>query len=214
MIQLEKVGFVAGGETILADISFAVTKGDFLTISGPSGGGKSTLLKIVASLLTATSGKILFEDRDLAELNPVTYRREVSYCFQQPALFGETVADNLRFPFEIRGETYDEGRAVELLDRVALDKSYLQKSINEISGGEKQRVALIRNLMFPPKVLLLDEVTTGLDEVSQQIVWQLISDSNQEGITILQVTHDRQEIAAAKQLLTIEGGKISELKRF
>ncbi|WP_265455867.1 ABC transporter ATP-binding protein [Enterococcus sp. HY326] len=214
MIQLEKVGFIAGGETILADISFAVTKGDFLTISGPSGGGKSTLLKIVASLLTATSGKILFEDRDLAELNPVTYRREVSYCFQQPALFGETVADNLRFPFEIRGETYDEGRAVELLSRVALGKSYLQKSINEISGGEKQRVALIRNLMFPPKVLLLDEVTTGLDEVSQQIVWQLISDSNQEGITILQVTHDRQEIAAAKQLLTIEGGKISELKRF
>ncbi|MHC5372344.1 ABC transporter ATP-binding protein [Enterococcus sp. LJL120] len=214
MIQLEKVGFVAGGETILADISFAVAKGDFLTISGPSGGGKSTLLKIVASLLTATSGKILFEDRDLAELNPVTYRREVSYCFQQPALFGETVVDNLRFPFEIRGETYDEGRAVELLDRVALGKSYLQKSINEISGGEKQRVALIRNLMFPPKVLLLDEVTTGLDEVSQQIVWQLISDSNQEGITILQVTHDRQEIAAAKQLLTIEGGKISELKRF
>lgn len=213
ILKLEKVGFETQQEIILQNISFEVTVGDFLTISGPSGGGKSTLLKIIASLLTPTSGKKFFEQKNVEELSVIHYRRDVSYCFQQPSLFGETVSDNLRFPFELRGKPFDEAIAVNLLEKVALTKAYMEKSINEISGGEKQRVALIRNLMFPPKILLLDEVTTGLDEVSRQIVWQLITDCNQQGITILQVTHDRDEIEAAKQLLTIEGGKVSEFKR-
>ena len=83
---------------------------------------------------------------------------KVSYCFQQPVLFGDTVADKLDFPFEIRKEPVKRQHEIELLKHVNLSSSYLEKPIADLSGGEKQRVALIRNLLFKPKVLLLDEL--------------------------------------------------------
>jgi putative ABC transport system ATP-binding protein len=91
---------------------------------------------------------------------------------------------------------------------VALPADYLDKKITTLSGGEKQRVALIRNLLFRPEVLLLDEVTTGLDEESKEIVHQLIARVHQEGTTIVQVTHDQEELAASKQLLHMEKGGV------
>ena len=92
------------------------------------------------------------------------YRRASSYCFQQPTLFGETVADNLAFPYQIRKQVMDTKRVVTALNNVGLSERTLHQPIIELSGGERQRVALIRNILFLPKVLLLDEVTAGLDE--------------------------------------------------
>lgn len=89
-----------------------------------------------------------------------------------------------------------------------MSADYLDKKITALSGGEKQRVALIRNLLFRPEVLLLDEVTTGLDETSKAIVHQLIAQVQQEGSTILQVTHDQEELAASHKLLQMEKGGI------
>lgn len=132
----------------------------------------------------------------------------MSYCFQQPTLFDETVRDNLSLPFAIRKQDFDEKRAQEALKQVDLPADYLDKKITTLSGGEKQRVALIRNLLFRPEVLLLDEVTTGLDEESKQIVHQLIARVHQEGTTIVQVTHDQEELAASKQLLHMEKGGV------
>lgn len=208
VLRAAGIYYTNGEQEILKDISFEVNKGEHWTITGPSGGGKSTLLKIVSSLLSPTQGTVYLEDKDMMTLDAVSYRRQVSYCFQQPSLFGDTVKDNLAFPFILRNEIYDEAKVAELLQAVALSEDYLDKEIQSISGGEKQRVALIRNLIFPPKVLLLDEVTTGLDETSKEIVWQLIQRVNQEGITILQVTHDKEEIAAAKQILSIKEGRV------
>lgn len=208
MLRAEEIYYTNGDQEILKGISFEAKKGEHWTITGPSGGGKSTLLKIVSSLLTPTKGTVYFEDKDMMEMGAINYRRQVSYCFQQPSLFGDTVKDNLEFPFILRNETYDEANVTKLLQAVDLSEDYLTKDIQSISGGEKQRVALIRNLIFPPKVLLLDEVTTGLDETSKEIVWQLIQKVNQEGITILQVTHDKEEIAVAKQVLSISGGRV------
>ena len=98
--------------------------------------------------MQTTQGQINFQGKDVAQLDPISYRRQVSYCFQQPSLFGTTVADNLRFPFELRDEPFNQQQAVELLWQVDLDESYLNKKIETLSGGEKQRVALIRNLLF------------------------------------------------------------------
>lgn len=202
---------VADQETnILTEVSFSVEKNDFLTLAGPSGGGKSTILKIMAGLISPTSGTTLFQGADISTMDPALYRRRVSYCFQQPVLFGETVKDNLSFSFEIRKEKFDPVRAESFLSRVDLPASYMDKKISQLSGGEKQRVALIRNLLFPPQVLLLDEVTTGLDEASKGIVHQLIDSVKKDGVTIVQVTHDAQELEEAERIIHIVEGRVEE----
>lgn len=207
IIELNKVSYQVEDKPILKDIDLHVAEGQRITLTGPSGSGKSTILKLVSSLISPTQGQINFQGKDVAQLDPISYRRQVSYCFQQPSLFGTTVADNLRFPFELRDEPFNQQQAVELLWQVDLDESYLNKKIETLSGGEKQRVALIRNLLFPPKVLLLDEVTTGLDENSKAIVHKLIRNYHQEGTTILEVTHDATELDLANHLITIKEGK-------
>lgn len=208
IITLEAVGFQPYGTPILQEISFTVPKGAYVAISGPSGGGKSTLLKLIATLLTPTTGEIDFQGKPQSAYPVTEYRRQVSYCFQQPQLFGETVADNLRFPFEIRQEEFNPEKVSQLLRQVDLPEHFLDKSILELSGGERQRVALIRNLVFLPQVLLLDEVTVGLDEESKQIVQGLIRQVHSQGVTILQVSHDEEDLRQAKGEIKIEGGRL------
>lgn len=208
LIELKQVSYRAGDQEILQDVSFAVEEGDYLTLTGPSGSGKSTTLKLIAGLISPNKGEIFYKGQNLDSLDLVQYRRQVSYCFQQPTLFDETVKDNLTLPFAIRKQDFAEKRAQEALKQVDLPADYLDKKITTLSGGEKQRVALIRNLLFRPELLLLDEVTTGLDEESKQIVHQLIARVHQEGTTIVQVTHDQEELAASKQLLHMEKGGV------
>lgn len=181
-----------------------------MTLIGPSGAGKSTILKLIANLISPTSGKIFFREKDIMTIDPVTYRRSVSYCFQQPSLFGEKVADNLSFPYEIRKQAVDRERILRLLHDVSLEADYLDKDITSLSGGEKQRIALIRNLIFLPKVLLLDEVTTGLDGDNKAIIHQLIERVHQQGVTVIQVTHDQGEIDKAQNIIKIKKGGILE----
>ncbi|MGY3766264.1 ABC transporter ATP-binding protein [Vagococcus vulneris] len=208
LLELNRVTYETENQKIVKDVSFQVNEGEYLTIVGPSGGGKSTLLKLIASLITPTSGSILFQKKSQSEYSLPLYRQEVSYCFQQPTLFGETVADNMIFPFEVRQVAYDEKLAAEQLQRVDLTEDYLTKKIVDLSGGEKQRVALVRNLLFPPKLLLLDEVTAGLDDDSKKIVLNLIDDIHHHATTMIRVTHDDSEIASTQNILTIRNGEV------
>jgi putative ABC transport system ATP-binding protein len=208
IFELTNVGFAADSKPILTDINLTVPAGEYITISGPSGSGKSTLLRLLATMLTPTSGTILYNGQPQNALPKPEYRQAVSYCFQQPSLFGETVRDNLAFPFELHGQDFDEQRALAALKSVELPDAMLTAKITALSGGEKQRVALIRNLLFLPQVLLLDEVTTGLDVETKATVHALIERHHQAGMTILAVTHDETEIAAASKLLTIKEGKL------
>jgi putative ABC transport system ATP-binding protein len=152
----------------------------------------------------------MYQNEPQTAISKPTYRREVSYCFQQPSLFGETVQDNLEFPFTLRGEPFAKDRALAALTEVDLAESMLTKPITELSGEEKQRVALIRNLLFTPKVLLLDEITTGLDAETKNTVHELIRRKQQSGVTVIAVTHDESEIAAADTLLTIKAGRLED----
>lgn len=208
ILTMRQVDFVVEEKPIINGINLQVNSGDYLTISGPSGGGKSTLLKLIATLLTPTSGEILFNNQAQASYPTTDYRKEVSYCFQQPTLFGETVQDNLAFPFLVRGKAFEQAKVDHLLDLVDLPELYLTKKITELSGGERQRVALIRNLIFLPKVLLLDEVTVGLDSASKAIVKKLIQRVHADGVTILLVTHESDILAQAQQVIWIKEGKI------
>lgn len=155
----------------------------------------------------STSGSIHFKGQDLQDLTLVDYRKEVSYFFQQAVLFGETVEDNLVFPFTIRNLPFDREKAMADLAKVNLPADYLTKKVRELSGGEKQRVAVIRNLMFDPKVLLLDEITAGLDVETKSLVRQLISHYHQSGKTIIDITHDKEDIEQAHKIFSIVGGR-------
>ena len=211
IIKLTQLSFKANDNLILNDINLSVEEGEFVTITGPSGSGKSTLLKIMASMISQTAGSIDYQGKPLEEYDPIAYRKEVSYCFQTAVLFGKTVQENLSFPYEIRQEAFNSEKAEAYLMKVGLNKTYLTKNINDLSGGEKQRIALVRNLLIKPKVLLLDEVTSALDAENQLIIRQLIREMNQtEGITVLWVTHNADEITESDRVIQIVNGEAEE----
>ncbi len=211
LIKIDRISFEDEGNQILKEINLSIAEGEFLAVAGPSGSGKSTLLKVIASLLEPTSGTIYYKQKPLDQLDPPEYRKEVSYCFQTAQLFGETVRDNLAFPYEIRQQEFDETRAYDLLELVSLPKDYLNKSIQTLSGGEKQRVALIRSMMIPPQVLLLDEITSALDQESRQTIWDWIKYIRaNSSTTIVMVSHNPEEVKLANKEIYIDKGQISQ----
>ena len=216
ILQIRDVGFTVGENTILKNVNFCLSPGEFKLITGPSGCGKSTLLKIVASLLSSTEGTIIFEGKNNATLSPESYRQQVSYCVQTPTLFGDTVYDNLIFPWKIRSKNPEPDKFIADLARFGLPQDTLTKSINTLSGGEKQRVSLIRNLQFLPKVLLLDEITSALDDANKRNVNDIIHRyAREQNIAVLWVTHDSNEITHADDVITLQpqGGKMQEANR-
>ena len=169
----------------------------------------------MASLLSPTEGTILFAGKDIATLSPESYRQQVSYCVQTPSLFGDTVYDNLVFP-HIRNQTPDPKKFTDDLTRFGLSPETLTKSIAELSGGEKQRVSLIRNPQFLPKALLLDEITSALDDANKRNVNDIIHRyAREQNIAVLWVTHDSNEITHADDVITLrpQGGKMEEAHR-
>ncbi|AVE43078.1 iron ABC transporter ATP-binding protein FetA [Providencia stuartii] len=204
LLQLENIGYVIDNKTILDKVQFDLSAGEFKLITGPSGCGKSTLLKIISSLLSPTSGQIIFNGNNYSTIPPEEYRQQVSYCTQTPSLFGATVYDNLFFPYQIRKLPFNKDKIYKDLGYFSLPDSILEKGINELSGGEKQRISLIRNLQFLPKILLLDEITSALDEANKVKVNELIHQlATQQNIAILWVTHDQDEIAHADDIITL-----------
>lgn len=131
-------------------------------------------------------------------------------CLNIVGKFPIASSNHLFFPYQIRREEVNEEHLSELLDKVSLNQTFLKKKINSLSGGEKQRVALIRNLVFLPQILLLDEVTTGLDENSKEIVHHLFDDVRKKHVTILQVTHDKSEIEKANKIFEVKKAFLDE----
>lgn len=215
LLSITGLGYEVRGQKILDDISYDINEGDFISIGGPSGSGKSSLLKIIATIISKTEGEILYKEIPLEQYEPTQYRKEVSYCFQSPVLFGKTVKDNLSFPYEIRHMEFDKEKAVTLLSALGLSESDLEKEVKFLSGGEKQRVALIRNMLFEPKVLLLDEVTSALDDANRTIIWNWLRALKKKGsMTILMVTHNDEEASLAEKNIQIVDGKISTKEEF
>lgn len=211
LIKIENLSLEVPKQKILDDINFSIHKGQFTSINGPSGSGKSTILRILVRLTKESSGNIYFEDKDMYQYEYTDYRKEVSYVIQNPQLFGETIRDNLSFPAKVRNQEFDENRAKSLLDRLGLGHMNLDKSVDSLSGGEKQRIGLIRNLMYPPKVLLLDEVTSSLDDDSSELVWDfLFEEAKKSEITLVWVSHDEHEQNMAEQKIYLKKGKMAK----
>jgi len=209
LMRLQHVNYQVGDKLILNDINLTVPAQAQLTVTGPSGGGKSTLLRLMAGMISKTSGDLQFDGQPIESYEPTWYRRQVSYCFQQPTLFGKTVADNLAFPYQIRKLPMDQQHVEAALDYVGLSASLLTEAIDDLSGGERQRVALIRNILFLPKILLLDEVTAGLDADNKAIIHRWLTHLNRDRqVTTIMITHDAEEIQAAQQLVRVKNGQL------
>ena len=211
LLRFEAISLEVHGHQILRDISFSVDAGESITIIGPSGSGKSTILKLASSLISPTGGTISFHGKPIESYVPTEYRQRVAYCFQQPYLFGQTVQQNLAFPFAIRGCSVDERRIKELFDLFHINLQLLEKSNIELSGGEMQRICLIRSLLFAPEVLLLDEVTSALDVENTEWVEQGLMQLHKEGLTLLEVTHNLEQSARMGQRrITVKEGYIAD----
>lgn len=213
LLEFDKVYFERDGKAIIKDFSLKAEQWDFISVVGTSGSGKSSFLKLCCHLISPTRGKIIYQGKDMLEYNPMSLRKSISYCFQIPHLFGDTVEDNLIFPYDLRGRSMDMDRVQELLSKFNLPREVMKEKITNLSGGEKQRIALIRTLLFKPDIILLDEVTSALDVDNTQIVEGVINSMNKEGTAVLWITHNpEQSKKYANKLLTIENGEIKSLE--
>ena len=211
LLELSNIFYVVKDKFIIRDVSLSINEGDYLTIVGPSGSGKSTLLKLCSDLISPTSGIITYNGRDLSTIDPESYRKEVGYCFQRPYLFAKTVRRNILFPYDIRGMKPDMKHIESLFNLLHMPMEYLERRNDELSGGEMQRICLIRSLIFKPKVLLLDEVTSALDVVNTAIVEQVIDELHKNGMTIISITHsEEQSLRMANRRITIVDGSLAK----
>lgn len=199
---------------VLKGINLEVEEGDFLVIMGPSGGGKTTLLNIIGLLDKPTQGEYILDGQEVSKLSKKEQtfirNKKVGFIFQAFHLVPwATAYENVLLPLVYReGPVTDQDRfkALELLSRLGLrDKINLKPS--ELSGGEQQRVAIARALINNPKLLLADEPTGNLDSVNSREVMRIFKELNEEGITIILVTHDPEIAKYGKRLKIIKDGR-------
>jgi putative ABC transport system ATP-binding protein len=212
VLRTERLGRTVAGRAIVQDVSIEVRQGDVLAIVGPSGAGKSSLLRLMNRLDEPTSGTFAVEGRDYRDIPPRDLRRRVGMVMQTAYLFPGTIAENIRFGPEQRGERIGDEAIDELLQQVGLD-GFAPRTVEHLSGGEAQRVAFARALANSPSVLLLDEPTSALDDVAKHGIEMLVREVvRARSLTCIIVTHDLAEAARlADRVLVLEAGKVKRI---
>lgn len=204
---------------VLKDVSLEVVQGDYIAIMGPSGSGKTTLMNIIGCLDRASLGTYLFEDEDISEMNDDALSdlrlNKIGFVFQNfNLLSSETAQENVALPLIYAGIGKEKRnqRAIDVLNKVGLQDRISFKP-SQLSGGQKQRVAIARAIINNPKILLADEPTGALDQASGKQVMELFKSLNDEGVTIIMITHDANVASHAKKILHIIDGEIIENKQ-
>jgi len=200
---------------LLSGISFLAASGEISAIVGPSGGGKSTLIRLLNRLEDPTSGAVYLGGTDLRQLDPLQLRRQVALVAQKPFMFQGTVLENLQRSFVYAGKPLLAPDSAELLRALAasrLDEEFLTRDARSLSLGEQQRVSLARALITSPGVLLLDEPTSALDRRSAEELGQAFREiSRQQRLCVVLVTHDLALAGRiADHCLFLDGGRILE----
>lgn len=201
---------------VLKDVSLSVEEGEYVAIMGPSGSGKTTLMNIIGCLDKPTSGNyelagedvLKLKDKELSDLR----LRSIGFVFQSFHLMPrETAAENVALPLSYAGVRRKERRerAIAALKRVGLEERVDFKP-TQLSGGQKQRVAIARAMVNNPKILLADEPTGALDSKSGEQIMELFHKLNEEGVTVVMITHDPKIAANAKRVIRIIDGEIYE----
>ncbi len=199
---------------VLKGVNFTIDKGEFVAIMGPSGSGKSTLMHILGFLDTLSDGQYLFDGKDVSRLTDdelaAMRNRKVGFVFQAFNLLARTSAtENVMLPllYSDMPKNQRKNKAVEMLTSVGLSHR-LEHMPNQLSGGEKQRVAIARAFVNDPEIIFADEPTGNLDSKSGLQVMKILQGLNNDGHTIILVTHERHTAEHAKRILTIKDGEI------
>ncbi|PLS24806.1 ABC transporter ATP-binding protein [Bifidobacterium imperatoris] len=210
MLELKNITKSFGDTHVLNGISLTLGDGQIMSILGPSGGGKTTLLNIILGITDATSGQILYNGEDLTQV-PME-KRGFNIVFQDYALFPNLTAyENITYGLRNNPGISSEAEIKELIKLLGLEE-HLNKHIDELSGGQKQRVALARTLVMKPKLLLLDEPLSALDGVIKESIKAKIKQIvDQYKLTTIMVTHDPEEACTmSDKVLIINHGKIAQ----
>ena len=197
------------------DVSFHVKHGEWLSIVGHNGSGKSTTARLIGGLLVADSGQIIVDGQELTEETVWDIRDKIGMVFQNPdnQFVGATVEDDVAFGLENKGLPYKEmvSRVQEALSFVGM-MDFKDREPARLSGGQKQRVAIAGIIAMRPSILILDEATSMLDPEGRQELIQYIEDIRQQyGMTVLSITHDLDEVAMSNRVLVLKQGKVESI---
>ena len=212
MLEVRHISKAYGSHPVLQDISFTVTRGETVCLLGPSGGGKSTILRIIAGLEIPDAGQILWQNEDITHVPP--HKRGFGLMFQDYALFPHmTVWENVAFGLRMQGLSREEieTRVQDALERVNM-WTFAHRRVTDLSGGEQQRVALARTLAPRPALLMLDEPLGSLDRaLREQLLEDLRRILREEETPTIYVTHDQEEaFAIADRLILLREGCIEQ----
>lgn len=215
--HLSKIYKTDAGETVALDnVSFDIKRGEFVAIMGPSGSGKSTLMHIIGALDLPTSGTYVLDGQNVEKLTDDELadirNRKIGFIFQAFNLLPRTTTmKNVMLPMMYAGVPKEErmARAKKYLEMVGLGNR-LEHTSNQISGGQQQRVAIARALSMNPSILLADEPTGNIASVQAEEVMMIFQKLNEEGHTIVMITHEPDIAAHAKRIIHIRDGKLSE----
>lgn len=217
MIEFQNVSKAFADKKILDHANFTIKDQEFFVLVGPSGSGKTTTLKMINQLVTQSEGKILINNEEIPTANLRKLRLSVGYVLQQIALFPNlTVSENIALIPEMKG--WDKAkiadRTNELLDLVGLNpKDYAQRQPSELSGGEQQRVGILRAIAANPKIVLMDEPFSALDPISRRQLQIFIKDLQKKmNLTVVFVTHDLDEaLYLADRVAVMNDGLIQQI---
>lgn len=210
-LKIDKLSVEYQHNFILQNISYIFESGKTYAIFGKSGAGKSTLLKALCGL-TAYNGEIYLNNENISEIKPQILRKKIQYLHQEAVLFNGTVKENLTMPARLKYNselTIDKDETIRLFEKLALNDSYLEKVTKKLSGGEKQRVAIVRAVLMNPLFLLMDEPTSALDIGNEGKVLEL-TDKLKKNMGIIIVTHSPDFIHQADKKVYMADGEIKK----
>ncbi len=214
MIDAKNINVKFGKRQILKDLNLIVKKGEYISIVGKSGAGKSTLLNVISTLEKEYSGNVFYENKDIRDYNDFEIsnlrNKKIGFIFQNFNLLEDfTVIENIMLPARLTkiDEIELKEKALGLINKFELDLTKNQYP-NELSGGEKQRVAIARALINKPEIIFADEPTGNLDSKMSIEISNILSKLNQEGQTIVMVTHNEELAKSSNKIFELKDGML------
>lgn len=217
IIEVENISKKYGDKIILKNINLKIKKGEFITIIGSSGCGKTTFLKLINGLIEPEYGKVYVDGKDISKVDKISLRRGIGYVIQEIGLFPHmNVRKNIAYiPNLIKKEDKQsiENRVKELIKKVGLKEEMLDNYPSELSGGQRQRVGIARALAINPNIILMDEPFGAIDEITRQLLQdEILKIYKEYSMTIVFITHDiREALKLGTRVMVMDKGEVIQI---